>query len=122
MRADDSVPKMLILVEDDPAVLRSLSFAMETEGFTVATFSSAEDLLQSSISVVDACLVVDQMLPGISGLDLLEQLRDENPQLKGILLVSGMSPQIERRAVRNGLAVVEKPLLGSALIEAIRAI
>ena len=121
MQAGDPAQRLLILVEDDAAVLGSLSFALETEGFTVASFGSAEALMRSSISIVDACLIVDQMLPGVSGLDLLEQLRTKNPTQKAILLVSLITPQIELRAKRNGLTIVEKPLLGSALVKAIRA-
>ncbi len=121
MQAGDPAQRLLILVEDDAAVLGSLSFALETEGFTVASFGSAEALMRSSISIVDACLIVDQMLPGVSGLDLLEQLRTKNPTQKAILLVSLITPQIELRAKRNGLTIVEKPLLGGALVKAIRA-
>ena len=115
-------PKLLVLVEDDPAVLQSLSFSLETEGFKVASFGSAEDLLRSGLSFADACLVVDQMLPGISGLDLIEQIRAKDPAQKAILLVSRTTPQIVRRALGSRLTIIEKPLVGSVLVEAIRAV
>jgi FixJ family two-component response regulator len=113
---------MLVLVDDDPAVLTSLSFVMEIEGFKVTGFESAEALLESDVDLGRSCLVVDHVLPGMSGLDLIELVRSRNPAQKAILTVSTLTETLRRRAARSGLPVIEKPVLGSTLVDAIRAL
>jgi hypothetical protein len=53
---------------------------------------------------------------------LIEQSRAKDPAQKAILLVSRTTPQIVRRALGSRLTIIEKPLVGSVLVEAIRAV
>jgi FixJ family two-component response regulator len=109
-------------VDDDPAVLTSLSFVMEVEGFSVKGFASAEEVLGSGIDLAPCCLVVDQGLPGMSGLDLIELLRRRDPGQRAILTCSVVTPKIQERAGFSRLSVIEKPVLGSTLVDAVRAL
>ena len=70
----DRTSRTVLLVDDDADLRAALTFVFETEGYDVHAFASAEAALQSDESHV-ACLVLDQRLPGLSGLDLLERLR-----------------------------------------------
>jgi FixJ family two-component response regulator len=112
-------PKTVLVVDDDPAVLNSLRFALEIEGYVVATFPGARDVLAAPLPSA-ACLVIDHNLPGMNGLELLAELRRLGADGPAVLVTSH-PPQILRdRAAAAGLAIIEKPLLGNALIEMIR--
>ena len=66
---------LVIVVDDDRAVRNSLKFSLEIEGFSVRTYACGGDLLTSCTPLACACLVVDQNLPGMTGLDLIGRLR-----------------------------------------------
>ena len=111
--------RLILIVDDDEAVLSSLKFSLEVEGFQVLVFRSAEDLLKLPVLPASSCLVVDQKLPGKSGLQLIAELRAHNIPLPAILITSVPSAAVRREAATADVAIVEKPLLGNALSEAI---
>jgi two-component system response regulator FixJ len=111
---------VVIIVDDDLAVRSSLKFALEVEGFTVYGFASGEEVLNAmGISLCD-CLVVDQKMPGMSGLDLIAKLRDRHDATPAILITSNPSLALREQAKKADVPIVEKPLLGNGLLEKIR--
>lgn len=64
----------LILVEDDPSVLRALRRMMLSAGFQVMAFDRPRAVLDSKLPKFDACLVVDVHLPEMNGVQLCETL------------------------------------------------
>lgn len=112
---------LVIIVDDDPALCSALKFALEAEGFRVETHESGEALLLRDLPGSDACLIVDERLPGISGLNALGQLRRRGVRLPAMLITSNPSPATRDAAAAAGAPIVEKPLLGDALLEPIRA-
>jgi FixJ family two-component response regulator len=66
-----------------------------------------------------ACLVVDERLPGISGVDALAILRGRRIDLPAILITTQPSTALRRRAATIGVRIVEKPLLDAELFAAI---
>jgi FixJ family two-component response regulator len=110
----------VVLVDDDAAVLTSLKFALELEGFTVAAYANAEDLLADGVKTA-SCFVVDYHLPGANGLELLSRLRQRGYSTPVILITSNPTRLLTNRAREAGAAIVEKPLIGNNLIDAIRA-
>jgi two-component system response regulator FixJ len=113
---------VVVVVDDDHPVRNSLNFSLEIEGFSVRTFACGGDLLGSSLPHRYACLVIDQVLPGMSGLDLIEKLRERNISVPAILITTNPSATLIERAKGAGVRIVEKPLLGNALIDQIRRI
>lgn len=113
-----ALPRVLI-IEDDDAVRSALGFSLELEGFDVEGFRSGEDLLGQDVSA--ACVVLDQRLPGLSGLQTLAQLRQKQPGMPGILMTSHPSRHLLQAASNAGVPVLEKPLLGDTLCAEIRA-
>lgn len=111
----------VLIVDDDAAVRTSLAFSLELEGFRVRTFDTAEALLTSDLPVDNACLVLDERLPGVSGLQALSQLRRREVTLPALLITSNPSPATRAAAGIAGAPIVEKPLIGEALSLAIRA-
>ena len=111
--------QVVLVVDDDEAVLGSLQFALEIEGFRVLVFRSAEELLDRSGLPSSSCLVVDQNLPGKTGLELVDTLRARDVHFPAILITSHPPLAVRHQALAAGVAIVEKPLLGNALSEAI---
>jgi len=108
------------VVDDDPAVRNSLKFSLEIDGFAVGVYASAGELLQEQDFTRFSCLVVDQHMPGTSGLDLLARLRAQEVHVPAILITSHPPRVLVDRARREGIPIVEKPLLGNALADKIR--
>ena len=120
--SDMAIPDpLVVVVDDDAAVRHSLKFSLEIEGFAVRAYAGAEELLRSRDLNTCQCLVVDQDMPRMTGLDLVSSLRNEGIQVPAILISGHVTPVLRRRALDVGIAVVEKPFLGNGLIELIRA-
>ena len=110
----------IVLIEDDAAVLASLIFALQMEGLPVKGYRSPAALLADVAPCSTACLVLDYHLPGIDGLNLLQTLRGIGVSAPAILITTAPTDPIRRRARAEGVAIVEKPLLGTELIDAIQ--
>ena len=100
----------------------SLRFLLETAGHAVETFKSGVRFLEEADPARLGCLVLDQRMPGIAGLDLLARLRGEGIATPALLVVSTPGPALARRAGELGvLKVLEKPLARDDLLAEISA-
>lgn len=120
MIASEQPPAWVVhIVDDDPAVCSSLKFAFEIDGFSVRTYSRSEEVLAADFSR-DGCMIVDYNLPGLNGLELLSELNERDVHLPAFLITSNPALHVRRRASAQGVAIIEKPLLGNQLSEAVR--
>lgn len=106
----------LLIVDDDPEVLQALAFMADARGFAVESCKTAREaiaLVRARPSF--ACLVIDQMLGGDRGLDLLTTLRSDGVEAPAVLVTTASSGTLRGRAAALGAPVVEKPLLDEAL-------
>jgi FixJ family two-component response regulator len=115
-----SVHPLVAVIDDDAAVLGSLRFSLEIEGFDVETYGSAGEFLAREGQSDPACLVVDYRLPDMNGLDLLTVLRRAGQARPAVLITSNPGALLRRRAASEGVPIVEKPLLSDSLLDAIR--
>jgi two-component system, LuxR family, response regulator FixJ len=113
---------LVAVVDDDPAVCGSLKFALELEGFEVRVYRNAVEFFQLGDLGVFDCLVIDQRMPGMSGMELIKQLRDRKIAAPAILIISHPNAALSARAKLAGVPIVEKPFLGNALVEKIREV
>lgn len=111
---------VVAVVDDDPAVLSSLKFSLELEGFAVRTYCSAAALLSAANLGDCNCLVIDQRLPAISGMELIARLRERRVATPAILIVSQPNTALTARALTAAVPIVEKPLLNNMLVDRIR--
>jgi len=111
---------VVVIVEDDPAVRSALKFSLEIEGFEVRTYASGIDLLDARDVCVGGCLVIDQRMPEMSGLDLIATLRDRLISVPAILITSHPNAWVRKCAAEAHVPIIEKPLLGNALVDRIR--
>jgi len=112
---------IILVIEDDDAVRRSLKFALEQEGLEVHPYESGEQLLADPDLPPTGCLVVDYAMPGMDGITLVERLRQRHVTLPALLITARSSPALRERALRSGFRqVLEKPLEDSSLVDGIR--
>ena len=111
---------VVIVLDDDLAVRNALKFSLEIEGFTVRSYATGAELLDAGSVAPCDCLVVDQHMPGMNGLDLIDLLRSRHFAAPAILITSDPSPFVQERASKASVPIVEKPLLGNALLRQIR--
>jgi FixJ family two-component response regulator len=112
---------IIFIVDDDPAVRSSLKFSLELEGYLVRLCANAAALLGEPDLSQSRCLVIDLRLPGMDGLDLLDELRRRDITAPAVLITSHPSRRTRERAAREGVPIVEKPLLGNVLSDSIRS-
>ena len=119
----DEARRLVGVVDDDEAVRDSLGFLLETAGLNVVTYSSAAQFL-SEASLDDlACLVVDQHMPELTGLQLIARLRGQGVTLPIALITGSPSADLIRLARELGVAgVLEKPLDDAALLAFIEGV
>jgi FixJ family two-component response regulator len=110
---------VVIVVDDDPAVLSALKFALEIEGFRIAAYRNGSELLAEPVLPSSGCLVIDYRLPEADGLSLLSDLRGRGVRLPAILITSHPTQSLRRRAAAAAAPIIEKPLLGDALSNAV---
>jgi len=120
MPANSAPPPTLLLVDDDVALRSALKFALELDGYRVQTFASGEALLAADLPARNVCLVVDENLPGMGGLDSVGALRARSQDLPALLITSHPGPELRRRAGRMRVPIIEKPLIDDRLIRNIR--
>lgn len=107
---------MVVLLDDDAALRQALTFSLEIEGYRVESCATGEELVAQILPDRDACLVLDYRLGGMSGLDVLQTLRDRGVRLPAILITSNPAPAVRERASQLQAQLVEKPLLGDLLL------
>ena len=112
---------IIAVVEDDAAVRNSLKFSLEIDGFVIRTYASAEELLDSGNLDNFQCLIVDQDMPRMTGLELVTALRAQGVKVPALLISGHLTPAVTRQASVAGIPIVEKPFLGNGLIESIHA-
>ena len=118
---EPSTRSCIVVVDDDAAVRNSLKFSLEVEGFAVRAFADGTELLNAGVPPDCTCMVFDQNMPGMTGLELVAKLRDRGVLAPAILITSHPNAALSKRAMSAGIPIIEKPLFGSNLVEAIRA-
>ena len=114
-------PKPVILVlDDDSAVRESLAFTLGIEGFDARAYASPAELLNEGGLAAACGLVVDYHMPAMNGLEVVAQLRERRISIPAILVTSHPNENIRSRAAAAGVPIVEKPFLGSRLMDTIR--
>jgi len=113
---------VVVIVDDDPAVCNSLKFSLELEGFVVRVFGGAAATLCAGDLEASDCFIVDQRMSEMSGLDLIVQLRNRRISAPAILVTSHPNAALSARAALANVPIVEKPLLGNALLDKVREV
>ncbi len=112
---------LVAVVDDDESVRESLPDLLTELGFCAKAFSSAIEFLDSDYAAVQ-CLVVDIVMPGMSGPDLQRELRRRGQVIPTIFISSHQDEAIRLRLIERGaLECLFKPFSEMALCEALDA-
>ncbi|MDJ0763695.1 MAG: sigma-54 dependent transcriptional regulator [Myxococcota bacterium] len=107
-------PPKILIVDDEKNIRKTLGLVLEGEGYEVASTGSAEDGLTHLESEGADLMILDVKLPGMSGIDLLQKVRQGSPHTKDIpiIMISGHASLSEAvDAVKKGATdFFEKPL------------
>jgi two-component system response regulator FixJ len=110
---------IVAVVDDDPAVCLA-EIRARTGGICRAHLSQRRRVLHADDLKDCNCFVVDQRMPGMPGMELVEVLRERLVLTPAILIISHPNAALSARALNAAIPIVEKPLLGDALVERIR--
>jgi DNA-binding NtrC family response regulator len=111
---------LVCIIDDELSVRDSLSDLLESMGLKAQAFASADEFLTKSSSEVPSCLVLDVQLPGISGLDLQQQLRNGNTQIPIVFMTGyGDIPTSVRAMKAGAIEFLTKPFRDEDLLSAV---
>jgi two-component system, OmpR family, alkaline phosphatase synthesis response regulator PhoP len=100
-----SIAGPILVIDDEPYILRSLSYLLQREGYAVETASNGEEGLQRVRNLHPPLMFLDIMMPHMNGYEVCEQVK-QDPSLEGtyVIMLSAKGQQIDR----------ERGLLGGA--------
>lgn len=100
----DSVPKRILLVEDDDSLANVYTMRLQSEGFDIRRVDNGEDALSAALSYKPDMVLLDIMLPKVSGFDVLDILRHtpETAKLKIIVMTALSQESDKERADQLG--------------------
>jgi FixJ family two-component response regulator len=112
----------IAIIDDDLLVRQSLGDCMESAGYAVESFDSAEEFLASGSARKAACLIVDVQLPGITGLELQDRLAGADSRVP-IVFVSAQGTQANREKAmsRGATGFLSKPFRRDDLVRLVEA-
>src|SRR6266478_9867809 len=110
----------VLVIDDDASIRDSLSNLLRSVGLNVQTFASAQEFLTSQRPDAPSCLVLDVELPGLSGLDLQEELAKTDIQIPIIFITGHCDIPMTVRALKAGaIEFLTKPLRDEDLLNAV---
>jgi len=113
---------MISVVDDDPMVRESTIDLLNSLGYAATAFESGEDFLDSVQAKSTSCVITDLHLPGISGIELQEQIKLGGNPVPVIFITAFPEVRVQARAFATGaVAFLTKPFEEGALISSLEA-
>ncbi len=104
-------PAVIYVVDDDGPIRGLIRSVLEEEGWTVEDYADCEAFLESYRPGRQGCLLVDAYLPGMSGLELLQRLKDVGSQLPSVMITGNSDVHMAVQAMKAGASdFIEKPI------------
>jgi two-component system CheB/CheR fusion protein len=118
--AADTAAPVIYVVDDDAQLRAVLREVLEAEGWAVEDYGDCYSFLESYRPGREACLLIDAYLPGMSGIELLERLRDNGHPLPSIMITGRSDVPMAVHAMRAGARdFIEKPVGAGELIASV---
>lgn len=112
---------IVYVIDDDESVRHSLEFLLDVAGIRVRSFASADAFLKSAPPLAGACVVTDVRMPGMTGVELAEELRRRSAGTPVIVVTGHADVPLAIQAMKAGAAdFIEKPFDDDVMITAIR--
>lgn len=117
---EDSKPWQLAVVEDDDSLRSAIIRMLKACKWNAIGFPTAEDFLSLAGWRNIDCLVLDLYLPGMSGFELLDEIKGRSVHLPTILITAQDNMKIRLRVQNVGALYLPKPFSGQALIATVQ--
>jgi FixJ family two-component response regulator len=112
---------LVVVIEDDPALQKTLWRVLRAGGYDAAVYGSAEEFLASPPQLDPIGLLLDIHLGGMSGLDLQRRLRDQGSRLPVIIITAFDDARSREQAERQGcVAYLRKPCEAETILAVLR--
>jgi FixJ family two-component response regulator len=109
---------VISIIDDDASIRVATQSLVRSLGFTVCTFASAADFLQSPCVNDTSCVISDVQMPGMSGVELQSLLIAQGHRMPIIFITAFHEESIRARAMKAGaIGFLNKPFSGQTLIE-----
>jgi DNA-binding response OmpR family regulator len=118
-------PITVLAVDDDPVILRLIEVNLSLEGFRVETATGGEDLLARARDVAPQVILLDVMMPGMTGWDVAQRLKEDGATsgIPIVFLSARTQEEDRRRGEDLGVAAyVSKPFDPTELVHTIRRV
>jgi len=113
---------LVSVVDDDESVRDSLPFLLEELGYLPRAFSSAEEFLASDVVNQTECLILDVMMPGMTGPELQSELKARGHDIPIVFLTANRDDSLRRGVLAEGaVECLHKPFSDTALFKAIQS-
>jgi two-component system, chemotaxis family, CheB/CheR fusion protein len=115
--ASRSGPPVIYIVDDDSNIRNVIRSVLEDDGHAVDDYATCQAFLDAYRPGREACLVIDAYLPGMTGLELLQRLRDDDHRLPAIMITGNSDVPMAVQAMKAGASdFIEKPISASNLL------
>jgi len=115
------IKRIIFLVDDDATVCHALSVFLESSGYSVRSFLSAEAFLEETEDAAEGVILLDQRMKGMSGLELQAELARRGVALPIIFITGHGDVQMSVKAIKAGaIDFLEKPFNNEDLLASIR--
>jgi len=122
LKMPDNSNSTVYVIDDDQAVLHSLTLLLRTEDYAVRAHESARTFLETIRQEYSGCVVTDVRMPEIDGLDLLAMMKERRISVPVIIFTGHANIPLAVAAMKRGaFDFFKKPLDGNALLASIRA-
>ncbi|WP_455374434.1 response regulator transcription factor [Limibacillus halophilus] len=119
------MPKNVLLAEDEPNIVESLTFLLERAGYAVSSEQDGQAALDAALAKRPDLVILDVMLSGIDGFEILRRLRAEE-SFKGtpIIMLTAKGQREDREAALKAGAnlYITKPFSNAEVIEAVKSL
>lgn len=95
-------PPAIAIVDDDDGVRAAYGDLIRSHGLDARLYASSEEFLAVSDAELPDCIILDQRLPGLSGLELQQKLNEMNVEVPVIFVTSQDDPATRRRSLLGG--------------------
>jgi FixJ family two-component response regulator len=113
------LPKVFI-VDDEAAVLKSLEAVLTPRGYDVSYFRSADEFIAQHHPTQVGCVLIDLLMPGLAGGEVLRHLQDSGSLLSVIIISGLIEPGAFASRENAGMSMLEKPYEMSTLLTMIQ--
>jgi DNA-binding NtrC family response regulator len=119
--ADLGTGKRILVVDDDPIVVRAVTTALARDGFQVMVAENGAAGLETFLAHADAIdlVLTDVMMPSLNGVEMAQRIREAQPDAR-IVLMTGYSDAVIDTLKGTAYPMMRKPFLADDLVRVVR--